>query len=428
MAGFWEKMRSLRRGIQSNAHANIATKAALKPRFADYHGIRTATPWHWHSNPPPSYEALVREGYGRNPVARRAVRLLAEGAASVPWVALEHAQRVAGHEALLLLAQPNPTQAGPSFLEAVVSWLELHGNAYVELVENPHSKQRFALYVLRPERVSVVLGADGWPVEYRYALPGQAPICYPIDQETGWCALLHLKAFNPQDDHYGLGGLSAAAEAIGVHNAAAQWNRSLLGNAARPSGALVYEGGEGWPHLTNEQFERLRQELAEHFTGAQNAGRPLLLEGGLRWQALSLTPADMDFVASKHAAARDIALAFGVPPMLLGLPGDNSYANYQEANRALWRLTLLPLLTRLSAGFSLWFKPFWPDLQLDIDRDAIPALAADRERLWQMVSGAPMLTADEQRAFLGLGAASDSAVFGPTAFAPKPNVTDNFTA
>src|SRR3546814_1188179 len=87
--------------------------------------------------------------------------------------------------------------------------------------------------------------------------------------------------------------------------------------------------------------------MAAGFQGAANAGRPMLLEGGLKWQSLSLTPADMDFTETKAAAAREIALAFGVPPMLLGLPGDNTYANYQEANRALWRLTILPLVTKI---------------------------------------------------------------------------------
>src|SRR5690606_21629198 len=118
-----------------------------------------------------------------------------------------------------------------------------------------------------------------------------------------------------------------------------------LENAARPSGALVMESGgkDGWSGLTADQFERLKGELEAAFSGAGNAGRPMVLEGGMKWQAMSLTPADMDFAALKAAAARDIALAFGVPPMLLGLPGDNTYANYREANRALWRLTLLPL-------------------------------------------------------------------------------------
>jgi hypothetical protein len=127
---------------------------------------------------------------------------------------------------------------------------------------------------------------------------------------------------------------------VATHNAAAAWNRSLLENAARPSGALVYDAPTGG--LSTDQFDRLREELNRAFAGGGNAGRPLLLEGGLKWQSLSMSPADMDFAALKAAAARDIALAFGVPPMLLGLPGDSTYNNYKEANKALWRLTLLP--------------------------------------------------------------------------------------
>ena len=69
----------------------------------------------------------------------------------------------------------------------------------------------------------------------------------------------------------------------------------------------------------DEQFDRLKRELEREYQGAANAGRPLVLEGGLDWKAMSLTPKDMDFMEAKHAAAREIALAFGVPPMLLAM-------------------------------------------------------------------------------------------------------------
>jgi phage portal protein BeeE len=62
----------------------------------------------------------------------------------------------------------------------------------------------------------------------------------------------------------------------------------------------------------------------------------------------------MDFIEAKNAASRDIALAFGVPPMLLGIPGDNTYANYAEANRAFYRLTVLPLVNRTADAFAGW--------------------------------------------------------------------------
>jgi HK97 family phage portal protein len=188
---------------------------------------------------------------------------------------------------------------------------------------------------------------------------------------------------------------------VAIHNAAAAWNRALLENAARPSGALVLDGGDA-ATFTTEQFERLRRELADAYSGEGNAGRPMLLEGGLRWQSISLSPADMDFAELKAAAARDVALAFGVPPMLLGLPGDNTYANYREANRALWRLTLLPLAGKILTGISEGLAPWFPGARLAVDLDRVPALSEDRERLWAQVSAADFLTSDEKRALLGL--------------------------
>ncbi|MFN7177864.1 MAG: phage portal protein, partial [Thermaurantiacus sp.] len=153
--------------------------------------------------------------------------------------------------------------------------------------------------------------------------------------------------------------------------------------------------------LSQEQFNRLRSELDSAFSGSGNAGRPMLLDGGLKWQSMALSPADMDFATLKSAAARDIALAFGVPPMLLGLPGDNTYSNYREANRALWRLTLLPLAHKLLSALAEALSPWFADAELTIDLDLVPALSEDRERLWSQVSDADFLTRAEKRELLG---------------------------
>ena len=208
--------------------------------------------------------------------------------------------------------------------------------------------------------------------------------------------------FHPLDDHYGLSSLEAAAVAVDTHNAGSRWNKALLDNAARPSGALVYSAGEG-SVLSDNQFERLKRELAEQYQGAVNAGRPLLLEGGLDWKAMSLTPKDMDFLEAKHTAAREIALAFGVPPMLLGIPGDNTFANYQEANRVFWRGTVLPLASRIGASLSQWLAPAFGEVRLVVDTDELPALAADQAAKWAQVTRAPFLTLNEKRAMTGFG-------------------------
>jgi HK97 family phage portal protein len=256
---------------------------------------------------------------------------------------------------------------------------------------------------LRPERVSVEADASGWPAAYVYKA-GEAKTRLPARDGLGRPSLVHLKAMHPLDDHYGLGCLGAAAGAVAIHNAATRWNKALLDNAARPSGALVYAPDDGAP-LSAEQYERLSEQMEANFQGTGNAGRPMLLEGGLKWQAMSLTPADMDFVGLKAAAAREIALAFGVPPMLLGLPGDATYANYREANRALWRLTVLPLADKILGGISGALAAWWPDVRLRIDVDQVTALAEDRERLWAQVTGADFLSAGEKREMLGFGPA-----------------------
>ena len=337
---------------------------------------------------PPSYEAQVREGYGRNPVAQRAVRLVAEAVGGAPLTGSDPA----------LTALVGVRSAGQALLGTVAAQLLLHGNAFVQVLRDAEGGAA-ELYALRPERVTVEADAGGWPAAYRYAVGAQVT---RLSADPVRPHVIHLKAFHPLDDHYGMGCLPAAAPAVAVHNAAAAWNKALLDNAARPSGALVYDPGDG-STLSAEQFARLRGEMDATFAGAGNAGRPLLLEGGLKWQALSLSPADMDFVGLKAAAARDIALAFGVPPMLLGLPGDSTHANYREANRALWRLAVLPLATAILDGIADGLRGWWPDARLAINLDQVPALSEDRERLWSAVSGADFLSAEEKRAMLGIG-------------------------
>lgn len=352
-----------------------------------------ASPWFFADGgggrAPFEYGRAVQRAYLENPVAQRAVRLIAEGIGGAPLQPSDDK----------LLTLVTETSAGQSLLETLAAHLLLHGNAYVQVLKDARGRP-VELFALRPERVSVVAGLDGWPSAWTYTVGGRQ-ITIPALDEDASPNLIHIRDFHPSDDHYGAGCLSAADEAVAIHNAASEWNRQLLENAARPSGALLYEPGDGHP-LSTDQFDRLKAELASAFAGSGNAGRPMLLEGGLKWQAMAMSPADMDFATLKAAAARDIALAFGVPPMLLGLPGDSTYANYREANRALWRLTLLPLASKIFAALCEGLAPWFPEARLSIDLDRVPALAEDRERLWAQMSSADFLDADEKRTLLGL--------------------------
>ncbi|MBH1998594.1 MAG: phage portal protein [Sphingomonadaceae bacterium] len=342
---------------------------------------------------PASYEAQVRSGVMSNAVAQRALRLVSEGAGATVLKAY------GVDAAAQVLALVQRTSAGQGLVETLASHLLLHGNAYVQVMAGADGMPA-ELFALRPERVSVEADARGWPMAYLYRVGDSVTRLSPEDG-AGRISVLHLKSLHPLDDHYGLGCAGAAAGAVAIHNAASVWNKALLDNAARPSGAMIYDPGDG-SVLSPDQFERVKREMEMAFSGAANAGRPMLLEGGLDWKAMSLTPAEMDFVGLKSAAAREIALAFGVPPMLMGLPGDNSYANYREANKALWRLTILPMVAKICAGLGQGLRTWWPGLGLAADLDAVPALADERAALWDRVAAADFLSAEEKKAMLNI--------------------------
>jgi HK97 family phage portal protein len=341
--------------------------------------------------------SLTRNGFQGNPVAFRAVRLIAEAAAALPLVVQDHERRYEQHPLAALIARPNGVQGRAEFLEAVYGHLLLAGNAYVEAVPGVGAMPG-ELHALRPDRMAVVPGADGWPAAYDYTVGGRTHR-FAVGEVSPIC---HIRSFHPQDDHYGFSPLQAAAVAIDVHNSASAWSKALLDNAARPSGAIVYRGPEG-AQLTPDQYDRLVAEMEAHHQGARNAGRPMLLEGGLDWKPMGFSPSDMEFHQTKQAAAREIAIAFGVPPMLLGIPGDATYANYQEANRAFYRLTVLPLAARVTAALAHWLAAHTGEaVELRPDPDQIPALAAERDQQWARVGAAEFLTAAEKRRLLGL--------------------------
>lgn len=377
----------------------LRTRAAPRPpevkRLVAWQGTPRAV---WSPRDP---AAFAREGYGKNPIAYRCVRLIAESAASAPL-------RVdpPDHPLAALLDRPNPDQTGVALLETLFGHLHVAGNGFLEAVA-ADGEPPLELHALRPDRMAVIPGADG-PAGWEYRVDGRVRrlLRDPLGDPG---PVLHLKLFHPLDDFWGQSPMEAAGAAIDVHNAGAAWNKALIDNAARPSGALVFAApGE---RLSDEQFDRLKAELERAHQGPENAGRPLLLEGGLDWKPMSLTPADMDFAEARHAAAREIALAFGVPPMMLGIPGDNTYSTYKEANLAFWRIAAAPLAQKTARLLEIWLGARWPGsrARVRVDLDAVPALAAERETLWARLEAASFLDRAEKRRIAGLDAAPPEA-------------------
>lgn len=334
------------------------------------------------------YAAFAREAYGQNVVAARCISSIAEAIASLRLLAYRGEQELEDHPALNVLRNPNPKQSGRDFLEEFVSYFLIAGNEYAEGFTVGGEIRE--VYNLRPDRVSIVPAVDGSVARYEYKVGGRK-VVYDATEDPS--PILHFKTFNPTDDWYGLSPVESGAYAIDQHNQAMAHTQALLQNSATPSGALVTE-----QELPDDQFARLKSEMEEQYQGARNAGRPMLLEGGLDWKAMGFSPSDMEVIETMNSAARNICLAFGVPPMLIGIPGDNTYSNYSEARLAFWEDTVIPLADRVFVALSQWLSD---DVQIKPDYDQVPAIVDKRKTLSELLQGADYLTDNEKREAMG---------------------------
>lgn len=350
---------------------------------------------------PRDLDKLAREAYVCNVVAYRCTNIIAEGFASVAWCLFEGKDEVDAHPLLALLTKPNPMQGGADLFYAFAASRLIAGNAYMEEV-GPDSGPPSELYALNPNYMRVVPSPSGPPQGYEFGI-GQRKVFYPLDPLTGESRIWQWKTFHPLNHYYGMSPIEAAAYSIDQHNMAGAHNMSLLQKGGRPSGMVTYNPPPGVTvGLTDEQEMKLRAQLQNEIEGAHNAGRILLGVNGLDWKEMGISPKDMDFLNTKLQSARDICAGYGVPPMLVGVQGDATYANYKEARMALWEDTILPLVDKCVDGLNNWLVPkFGTNLRLSYDDDSISALAPRRAEKWDRVAKADFLTINEKREALG---------------------------
>lgn len=344
---------------------------------------------------PRNYRSLATEGYQRNVIVYRCVDLIAQNLASVPLLLYEGEHESPHHSLKKLLDHPNPYMNYQTFMVHVVSSYLLSGNAYIYTHIHPKDSE---LFPFRPDHIRLELSEQGHPKHYVY----QENTRYAARLQPEVPAILHIRSYHPLNEWYGMSPLEPAASAIDQHNGVGQHNLSLLQNGGRPSGALILED-----HLSEADRRQLRSDIENLYQSPQNAGRIMLLEGNFKWQELGLSPKNLDFLPGKSISAREIATAFGVSPLLVGLTEDASYNNYREARLQLWEETILPLLQHFVSCLNHWFHAIYPEnLRIDFDLDAIPALSQRREEIWNKLKECDFLTAEEKRHALGYGPVS----------------------
>ena len=354
-----------------------------------------------------SFREIADDGYQQNAVVYRCVNEIAYGAASIDFKVFQGDDQLTEHPLINLLNRPNPLQAGVEYFQSLYSFLLLSGNSYTVISDIDQAVQE--LHILRPDRIEIMPSNTSIPAGYKYKIDGKVIKSYEADPVSGRSEVKHFKFWNPLDDYYGLSPISAASMDIDQHNMVAKHNINLLLNGARPTGAIIFKpaNDRGLPiQLTDGQRKQLYEDVQAKFSGPSNSGRPLLLEGDFDWREMGISPRDMDFISQKNMSARDIALCFGVPSQLVGIPDAQTYANIQEARLALYEETIIPLARRVESDFNEWLAPrYGENISVQYDIDSIPAMVERRRRVYENVTQAVregIITRNEARERLGL--------------------------
>ena len=354
-----------------------------------------------------NYKQFAKEGFIDNPIVNRSIKLISDSASAVDLCVYDGDIKLDNHELISLLSRPNPTQSQTEFFSSLYAYLLISGNSYI-LRDTDALRPPRELYLLRPDRIEIKSSDSVIPSSFDYVINGVVVHSYPLDIDNGMGQVKQIKLWNPTDDYYGLSPINSAAYNIDQHNLAGLHNVALLKNGCTPSGMLKFEPTDESglsTTLSDDQRARLLEDLETRFS-QNNSGRPMLLEGNFTYQQLGLNPKDMDFLDLLNTSAREIALAFGVPSQLIGIPDAQTYSNMETAKLALYEETVIPLMKRVESDLNEFIAPLYDgDIRMEYDLDSIPAMAQKRKTVYEnVVQGvnAGILTRNEARERLGL--------------------------
>jgi HK97 family phage portal protein len=361
----------------------------------------------WSSH---DYEAFAKEGYQENDVGYLCVDEIGKAVASVPWklfrtgrgdpveIPLSEQLNNPGY-ILKLLQRPNPQWGGAAFLQGAIGYMLLDGNSFIEAVGptmGGNEGKPLELWHKRPDRMKVIPGTRGVD-GYEYRVGGGEPVTFRLDPKTNRSKILHLKLFNPLDDWRGMSPMQAAAKGFDLVNGYASWNKTMLDNGCRVGGVLEHP-----ELLTDPQKDALEASIKAQFSGPNATREILIADGGVKFSRDGLSPREMDYNVGDESAMRKICRVHGVPSMLASIPGDNKYANMQEAREWFWLNTVVFYLAFLRDELNNWLCPAWGEgVALDFDLSNVAALSVRRDIAWKRAVEAKHLTVNQRLALTG---------------------------
>lgn len=356
-----------------------------------------------------NYESYAKNAFLNTATVYFCISLIAQKATTIPIKLYtkeedkKDRKEIKNHPILKLLEKPSANVDYYEWLERIVIFYLLGGNA----IQEPNILDGVVkeLNVYNPKNIDYNVTGNDKLVSYTIKDEDGNDKVYKVNQVTKSSDLLHWKNIDPLVEYKGSSALSSARTSIDIHNTGDSHNYNTLKNQARPSGALSYRPSDGQPlALDDEAFERLKQEIDTQFSGDANAGRPLLLEGGLEWVQMSLNAKDLDYINSRHTTMKDICRSLKVPSSLLGIEGDTAYNNMRESKELLWENAIIPMMRRFISHLNTELLPLFDNsegLELGMDLSLIPDLSIKQERIWDRIKKADHLTIDEKRKMTG---------------------------
>lgn len=369
--------------------------------------------------------------YIKNPVAFRAVNIIAHSICSIGIYAVRH-NKINGKNYLLeqdhllskLINTPNTMVHCGSFLEQIAYNLLIFGNAFILKVNNLQNLPK-EMYVLDPQNMSVLFNSQDEKIYgFKYRFNNGSYKEYMVDLRNGQCDVLHLKNFHPNDRLYGLSPFEAAFDHIRQHNYSTIWNRSLLKNGARPSGAFFLKQDQdgGYSYITSDQMAGLQRKI-DQYCGINNAGKSMIIQGPLEWKDFNVKPKDLDFLSSDKINTKHIANALGVPIQLLNDQESTTYNNIMEAKSMLYEFTVIPLLNKIICSlFNNWICIIFNNhfkngrsvisnkhvrYSVTFNINEIPALFGQVSQKLGLLNQSNFMTINEKRSSIGLDPIDD---------------------
>lgn len=323
------------------------------------------------------------------------VKVLSESIASMPLnlYSLEadgSKQRKYNRTDRLVSIAPSDFQTAAELWSYVVTSLALHGNAYVQIVRTG-SGRPVELRVIPAN--SVTVHVDGHLVRYTVSVgPSGSQRTYEIKRQD----ILHFKGMT-LDGYRGISPIQYNSSLIGGDRVAIDYNNRIYTNGATPRGVLEVDGV-----LSDEAYENLRQSWGAAHGGENNGNRVAILESGVKFQGISMSPTDLNLLETRKYSRAEIAAIFRVPPHMVGEMSSATYSNITDQSRSFYQYTLAPWLTAIEQRLNHTLAGPGECFRFDID-GLIRAPLTDEAPALQSLIQTGILSPNEARERLGLG-------------------------